>query len=146
MKMKILVLNGPNLNLLGLREPELYGKGSYAELEAYIRSRGEERGAEVEVRQSNHEGTLVDWIQEARGGADAIILNAAAYTHTSLAILDALKAVRVRTVEVHLTEPKEREGFRRFSYVAEVAEKTFSGRGFDSYGDAIEYLTGGKER
>jgi 3-dehydroquinate dehydratase-2 len=144
--MKILVLNGPNLNLLGLREPELYGKGSYAELEDFIRRKAAECGAEAEVRQSNHEGTLVDWIQEARGNADAIVLNAAAYTHTSLAILDALKAVRVRTVEVHLTEPKAREDFRRFSYVAEVAEKTFSGRGFDSYGDAIEYLTGGKEQ
>ena len=115
--MKILVLNGPNLNLLGLREPELYGNGSYAELEEFIRRKAAARGAEAEVRQSNHEGTLVDWIQEARGRFDAVILNAAAYTHTSLAILDALKAVRIRTVEVHLTEPKEREDFRRFSYV-----------------------------
>lgn len=144
--MKILVLNGPNLNLLGLREPELYGKGSYSELEDFIRRTAEACGAEAEVRQSNHEGTLVDWIQEAHGKVNAIILNAAAYTHTSLAILDALKAVRIRIVEVHLTEPKEREDFRRFSYVAQVAEKTFSGRGFDSYGDAIEYLTGGKEQ
>lgn len=143
MIMKILVLNGPNLNLLGLREPELYGNGSYAELEEFIRRKAAARGAEAEVRQSNHEGTLVDWIQEARGRFDAIVLNAAAYTHTSLAILDALKAVRIRTVEVHLTEPKEREDFRRFSYVGQVAERTFAGRGFDSYGDALEYLTGG---
>lgn len=143
MIMKILVLNGPNLNLLGLREPELYGNGSYAELEEFIRRKAAARGAEAEVRQSNHEGTLVDWIQEARGRFDAIVLNAAAYTHTSLAILDALKAVRIRTVEVHLTEPKEREDFRRFSYVGKVAERTFAGRGFDSYGDALEYLTGG---
>ena len=143
--MKILVLNGPNLNMLGLREPELYGKGSYAELEEYIRAKASLAGVEVEIFQSNHEGALVDRIQDAYGKADAIVINAAAYTHTSLAILDALKAVRIRTVEVHLTEPKEREEFRRFSYVGQVAERTFAGRGFDSYGDAIAYLVGGEE-
>ena len=95
---------------------------------------------EVEIRQTNHEGTLVDWIQEARGTFDALVLNAAAYTHTSVAILDAIKAVRVRTAEVHLTEPKEREDFRRVSFVGMAAERTFSGRGFESYADAIRYF------
>ncbi len=138
--MKILVLNGPNLNLLGVREPALYGARTYADLERFIAQTAADLGAEVEMRQTNHEGTLVDWIQEARGRFDAIVLNAAAYTHTSVAILDALKAVRIPTVEVHLTEPKEREEFRRVSYVGMVAECTCSGRGFDSYADAMRYL------
>lgn len=142
--MKVLVLNGPNLNLLGIREPELYGSRDYAALETYIRETAGRFGIEVEVRQTNHEGTLVDWIQGAAGVFDAVVLNAAAYTHTSVAVLDALKAVRLKTIEVHLTEPKSREDFRRVSYVGMVAEKTFSGRGFDSYGDAIAYLAGGK--
>lgn len=141
--MKILVLNGPNLNLLGMREPELYGKRDYSALETYIREVAQRYGAEVEVRQTNHEGMLVDWIQGSAGVFDAVVLNAAAYTHTSVAILDALKAVKIRTIEVHLTEPKNREDFRRVSYVGMVAEKTFSGRGFESYADAIAYLSGG---
>jgi 3-dehydroquinate dehydratase-2 len=140
--MKILVLNGPNLSLLGLREPHLYGQRNYSELEGYIRQVAIECGVDVDVRQTNHEGVLVDWIGQAYGLFDAIILNAAAYTHTSVAILDALKAVNIRTVEVHLTEPKAREDFRKISYVGLVAEKTFSGRGFDSYGDALRYLSG----
>lgn len=138
--MKILVLNGPNLNTLGIREPAIYGNADYAALEKFVDRKAAELGVEVEMRQTNHEGTLVDWIQAARGAFDAIVLNAAAYTHTSVAVLDALKAAGVRTVEVHLSEPKEREDFRKFSYVALAAEKTFSGRGFDSYGDAIEFL------
>ena len=138
--MRILVLNGPNLNLLGVREPDLYGRGTYAELAAFVGGVAAEAGVEVEVRQSNHEGDLVDWIQECPGKFDALVLNAAAYTHTSVAILDAIKAVRVRTAEVHLTEPKEREGFRRVSYVGMAAERTFSGRGFESYADAIRYF------
>ena len=97
-------------------------------------------GAEAEVRQTNHEGVLVDWIQQARGVFDAIVLNAAAYTHTSVAILDAIKAVRIPVAEVHLTEPKEREPFRRVSYVGMAAEAVFSGRGFDSYADAIRHF------
>ena len=141
--MKILILNGPNLNLLGMREPELYGSCDYAALEAHIRETASRCGVEVEVRQTNHEGSLVDWIQGAAGVFDAIVLNAAAYTHTSVAVLDALKAVRMRTVEVHLTEPENREEFRRVSYVGMAAEKTFSGRGFESYSDAIAYLAGG---
>lgn len=138
--MKILVANGPNLNLLGLREPELYGRGTYAELVDFIGRVAAEAGVEVEVRQTNHEGTLVDWIQECPGRFDALVLNAAAYTHTSVAVLDALKAVKVRTAEVHLTEPKAREEFRRVSYVAPAAERTFSGRGFESYADAIRHF------
>ncbi len=140
--MNILVLNGPNLNLLGLREPELYGSRTYADLVEFCGRTAAECGASVEVRQTNHEGTLVDWIQAARGGFDALVLNAAAYTHTSVAVLDALKATRIRTVEVHLTEPKEREEFRRVSYVGMAAERTFSGRGFESYADALRYLAG----
>ncbi len=138
--MRILVINGPNLNLLGTREPEIYGRGTYAELMEFIGAQAAKLGVEVEVRQSNHEGVIVDWIQDARGVFDAIILNAAAYTHTSIAILDALQAVRLRTVEVHLTEPREREEFRRVSYPARVAERVFAGKGFQSYVDALAYL------
>ena len=138
--MRILVANGPNLNLLGCREPELYGRGTYAELVDFIGRVAAESGVEVEVRQTNHEGDLVDWIQECPGRFDALVLNAAAYTHTSVAILDALKAVKVRTVEVHLTEPKSREDFRHVSFVAPAAERTFSGRGFESYADAVRHF------
>ena len=140
--MKILVLNGPNLNLLGLREPEIYGHETYAELEACIRRAAEEVGVEVEIRQTNHEGVLVDWIQEARGVYDALVLNAAAYTHTSVAIHDALKATRLRTIEVHLSDPKTRDDFRRHSFIEGVAERTFAGLGFGSYVAAIRHLAG----
>ena len=140
--MKVLVLNGPNLNMLGLREPELYGKGTYADLEAFVSETASRLGIEVEMRQTNHEGTLVDWIQLSRGVFDAIVLNAAAYTHTSVAVLDALKAVKARCVEVHLTDPMTREEFRHVSYVGMVAEKTFAGLGFGSYSAALEYLAG----
>jgi len=140
--MKILVVNGPNLNLLGIREPDMYGSRTYADLVDFVKRIAAECGVDVEVRQSNHEGDIVDWIQECRGKFDALVLNAAAYTHTSVAILDAIKAVKVRTAEVHLTEPKEREEFRRTSYVGMAAERTFSGRGFDSYADAMRYLAG----
>lgn len=138
--MKILILNGPNLNLLGLREPELYGQATYADLERYVANTAAALGVEIEMRQTNHEGTLVDWIQESRGVYDAIILNAGGYTHTSVAILDAIKAVRARVVEVHVTEPREREDFRKISYVGMAAEKTISGLGFGSYSSAIKYL------
>ena len=138
--MRLLVVNGPNLNLLGVREPDLYGRGTYAELVAFVKDVAAGVGVKVEVRQSNHEGDIVDWIQECPGKFDALVLNAAAYTHTSVAILDAIKAVRVRTAEVHLTEPKEREDFRRVSFVGMAAERTFSGRGFESYADAIRYF------
>ena len=143
--MKILVINGPNLNLLGIREPAIYGNRSYADLVTFVETVAAECGVEVEVRQTNHEGVIVDWIQECRGKFDALVLNAAAYTHTSVAIHDALKAVQVRTVEVHLSEPKERDEFRHRSFVESVAEKTCSGRGFDSYADAIRHLAKGGE-
>lgn len=137
--MRILVLNGPNLNLLGLREPEIYGSRTYAELELFIAGTAAAHGAEVAVRQSNHEGELVDWIQQARGGFDVIIINAAAYTHTSVAILDALKAVALPVIEVHMSDIDSREEFRRASYISLVAERRFTGKGFDSYREAIEY-------
>ena len=139
---KILVLNGPNLNLLGLREPDLYGRGTYADLERFVAGTAARLGLSVEMRQTNHEGLLVDWIQQSRGVFDALVVNAAAYTHTSVAILDALKAVQVPAVEVHLTEPKTRETFRHVSYVGMAAERTFSGQGFGSYGAALEYFAG----
>lgn len=141
--MKVLVLNGPNLNLLGLREPHLYGAGSYKDLENHVAGTAKRLGIEAEMRQTNHEGTLVDWIQQSRGAFDAIILNAAAYTHTSVAILDAIKAVKARVIEVHLTDPRTREPFRHVSYVGMVAEKTFAGLGFGSYSAALEYLSKG---
>ena len=140
--MKILVVNGPNLNLLGMREPAIYGHQTYAELEAFLAKTAKDLGVEVEVRQSNHEGAIVDWIQECRGTFDALVLNAAAYTHTSVAIHDAIKAVQVRTVEVHLSDPKTREDFRKVSFVESVAEKTCAGRGFESYADALRHLAG----
>ena len=140
--MKILVINGPNLNLLGVREPQIYGNRSYADLVNFIEGLAKDCGVETEVRQTNHEGVIVDWIQECRGKFDALIINAAAYTHTSVAIHDAIKAVRIRTVEVHLSEPKNRDDFRKVSFIEPVAEKTCSGRGFESYSDAIRFLSG----
>ena len=140
--MKILVINGPNLNLLGVREPEIYGHQSYADLVAFIGKVAKDCDVEIEVRQTNHEGVIVDWIQECHGKFDALVINAAAYTHTSVAIHDAIKAVRIRTVEVHLSEPKNRDDFRKVSFIEPVAEKTCSGRGFESYADAIRHLSG----
>jgi 3-dehydroquinate dehydratase-2 len=138
--MKILVLNGPNLNLLGRREPEIYGRRDYAALERFIRDAAAEIGAEVELVQSNHEGVLVDRIQEALGRFDGIVLNPAAYTHTSVALLDALKAVSLPAVEVHLSDPDAREDFRRVSYVRAACLKTVSGLGFESYRQALLFL------
>jgi len=138
--MKILFLNGPNLNMLGIREPEIYGNRTYADLEQYIRTFSEELGITAEIRQSNHEGVLVDIIQEALGSADAIVINAAAYTHTSVALLDALKAVALPAVEVHLSDVSRREDFRRISYVGMACEKSFAGFGFEGYRMAVEYL------
>lgn len=140
--MKLLVINGPNLNLLGIREPELYGTQSYAALEQLIQTTCDGLGVEVEVFQSNHEGDLVDEIQGAYRVMDGIIINAAAYTHTSVALLDALKAVSIPAVEVHLTDVDSREDFRRVSYVGMACEKTISGLGFEGYVKAIEYLHG----
>lgn len=138
--MRVLVINGPNLNLLGVREPEIYGHGTYAELVAFIEAKAAAIGVEVEVRQTNHEGVIVDWIQECLGKFDALVINAAAYTHTSVAIHDAIKAVKIRTVEVHLSEPKARDDFRRQSFIEQVAEKTCSGKGFESYAEALDWI------
>ena len=141
--MRILVINGPNLNLLGVREPDIYGKQTFAELEEYIRRCADELGLSAELFQSNHEGAIVDKIQAALYTADGILINPAAYTHTSVAILDALKAVSLPTAEVHLSDINTREEFRRFSYVSLYAQKTICGKGFAGYRAALEWL---KER
>jgi len=138
--MKLLVINGPNLNMLGLREPEIYGSKSYSDLVDYIYIKCKEHNVEVEIFQSNHEGVIVDKIQTAYGCFDGIIINPAAYTHTSIAILDALKAVALPTVEVHLSNINERESFRQISYTSLICEKCISGKGFDGYNEAIEFL------
>lgn len=138
--MKILILNGPNLNLLGLREPALYGAQDYAALTKFVESAAQELGCEIDIRQSNHEGVLVDWIQEAYGRFDGIVINPAAYTHTSVAILDTLKAVALPAVEVHLTDIAAREDFRKISYAGMACQATFKGLGFDGYRRALEFL------
>lgn len=138
--MKILVINGPNLNMLGIREPEIYGKQDFKALEAYIKSSAEELGHTVTLFQSNHEGEIVDVIQSAYGVFDGIVINPAAYTHTSVAILDALSAVAIPTVEVHLSDISAREEFRRHSYVSMIAKKTICGLGFEGYRKALEYF------
>ena len=140
--MKILVINGPNINMLGIREPEIYGTKTYDDLVNYIEDAFAEAGVEGEVFQSNHEGEIVDRIQQALGEADGIVINPAAYTHTSVAILDALKAVGIPTVEVHLSDTDSREAFRKVSYVSLAAEKTIKGKGFEGYREAIFYLAG----
>lgn len=138
--MNILVINGPNLNLLGLREPDIYGRRTYADLCIEIQKEAKALDVQVEVLQSNHEGALVDAIQGALGRADGIILNPAAYTHTSVALLDAVLAVGIPTVEVHLSDPDVREEFRRVSYVRPACIATISGRGFDGYLQALRLL------
>ena len=138
--MKILVLNGPNLTFLGIREPDIYGNQTYDALERFIRDAAKEYGVEVELYQSNHEGDLVDKIQWAYGKMDGIIINPAAYTHTSVAILDALKAVALPAVEIHLSDVNSREPFRHISYAGMACEKSFIGLGFEGYRQAIRYL------
>ena len=138
--MRILVINGPNLNLLGIREPDIYGKGTFAELENSIRRWADELGLSVKLFQSNHEGAIVDKIQAALHTADGILINPAAYTHTSVAILDALKAVDLPTVEVHLSDIQARENFRNFSYVSFYAQKTIVGQGFEGYREGLMWL------
>ena len=138
--MKLLILNGPNLNMLGIREPDIYGKKTYSALEDFIRAECARRGIFCEIYQSNHEGVLVDMIQSALGQVDGIVINPAAYTHTSVAILDALKAVALPAVDVHLSDVNAREDFRKLSYPGMACEKTFAGFGFDGYRLAIEYL------
>ena len=138
--MKLLIINGPNLNLLGVREPDIYGKKDFAALESFIREVCAAEGIECELFQSNHEGAIVDAIQAALYRFDGIVINPAAYTHTSVAILDALKAVALPAVEVHLSDVSVREEFRHISYAGMACEKTFMGLGFDGYKEAILYL------
>ncbi len=139
--MRILVINGPNINMLGIREPEIYGRKTYKDLCDMIIGEAEKLNAEVELFQSNHEGDIVDKIQDAYFKKyDGIVINPAAYTHTSVAILDALKAVGIPTVEVHISDINSREDFRKTSYVGMYAEKTYAGYGFDGYIMAIKYL------
>ena len=141
--MKLLVINGPNLNMLGIREPDIYGKQDYQALVSLIRETCRELNVQVELYQSNHEGDIVDRIQAAYGTMDAIVINPAAYTHTSVAILDALKAVALPAVEVHLSDVNQRESFRHISYAGMACEKTYAGFGFEGYKMAIEHLARG---
>ena len=137
---RILVINGPNLNLLGLREPEIYGTESYADLIGFIDDAAKEAGLEVEFFQSNSEGLIVDKIQDAYGKSDGIVINPAAYAHTSIAILDALKAVGIPAVEVHISDISRRESFRQVSYTAMACKNVIAGKGFEGYRQAILYL------
>ena len=138
--MNILVINGPNLNMLGIREPEIYGQATYTDLCRLIEAHAKELGVSVPVCQSNHEGALVDAIQQAYGKQDGIIINPAAYTHTSVAILDAVKAVGIPTVEVHMSDVKSRDAFRQVSYIRQACIATVMGKGFGSYIEALELL------
>lgn len=142
--MKILVINGPNINMLGIREPEHYGKETYADLTEKIRKHCRARNIEVEIYQSNHEGNLVDEIQKAYGNTYGIVINPGAYTHTSIALLDAVKSVAIPTVEVHISKVEEREDFRQISYIRLACVKTITGHGTDGYLEAIDFLTEGK--
>ncbi len=138
--MKILVINGPNINMLGIREPDIYGKQTFADLLALLEKTALEEGLEITQFQSNHEGAIVDEIQECYGKIDGIVINPAAYTHTSVAILDALKAVGIPAVEVHISDVDAREAFRQISYPGMYCEKTIKGQGIDGYRQAIVYL------
>ncbi|MDD6309290.1 MAG: type II 3-dehydroquinate dehydratase [Clostridia bacterium] len=142
--MKIMVINGPNLNMLGIREPAIYGKTTYNDLCALIKEHCRQNHIDVELYQSNHEGDLVDKIQSTYNTFDGIVINPGAYTHTSIAILDAVKAVGVPTVEVHISDVDSREPFRSVSYIRFACEKTISGRGLQGYIDAIDYLVNKK--
>lgn len=142
--MKLLIINGPNLNMLGLREPDIYGKRTYADLVEYIMGVCRQMGIEAEVFQSNHEGAIVDKIQSVYGTTDGIVINPAAYTHTSVAILDALKAVSLPAVEVHISDVNSREAFRHVSYAGMACIATYAGYGFEGYKMAIERLAGAK--
>ena len=139
--MKILVINGPNINMIGIREPEIYGKETFSDLLTILRNSADQYKVEIEQFQSNHEGVIVDTIQSAYGRFDGIVINPAAYTHTSVAILDALKAVSIPAVEVHISDVSAREAFRQISYAGMYCEKTIAGQGLDGYRQAISYLT-----
>ncbi len=138
--MKILVINGPNLNMLGIREPDIYGKSTYEDLKTYIKEEADKLDIEVSFYQSNHEGDLVDAIQGTHGVFDGIVINPGAYTHTSVALLDAVKAVGVPTVEVHISDPDEREDFRKVSYIRLACIATVKGKGFAGYAEAMKIL------
>lgn len=138
--MKIFVLNGPNINMLGIREPDVYGKETFADLQALLERTAIEEGITIDQYQSNHEGCLVDKIQQAYGVYDGIVINPAAYTHTSIAILDALKAVGIPAVEVHISDVSKREAFRQVSYAGMACEKSIVGHGIEGYLEAIQYL------
>ena len=138
--MKILVINGPNINMLGIREPEIYGKNTFSDLLTLIEDTAKANGLEIEQFQSNHEGVIVDKIQKCYGAVDGIVINPGAYTHTSVAILDALKSVNIPTVEVHITNINEREEFRKHSYISLFAEKMYAGYGIKGYTMAIDYF------
>ena len=140
--MKLLIINGPNLNLLGLREPDIYGRQDYAQLCRFVLDACQKAGVEGEVFQSNHEGAIVDQIQAAYGKFDGIVINPAAYTHTSVAILDALKAVAIPAVEVHISDVDSRESFRQVSYAGMACVKTYKGLGFQGYVEAVKFLKG----
>lgn len=140
--MKLLVINGPNINMLGIREPGIYGKQTFSDLLALLNATASELDIELEQYQSNHEGCIVDKIQSAYGIFDAIVINPAAYTHTSVAILDALKSVAIPAVEVHISNVDVREPFRQISYPGMYCEKTIKGQGLDGYRQAIQYLAG----
>ncbi|MBQ2720224.1 MAG: type II 3-dehydroquinate dehydratase [Clostridia bacterium] len=138
--MKILVINGPNINMLGIREPEIYGSKTYADLIELIKKEADSLGVEVNFFQSNHEGAIVDEIQQAYGKFDSIVINPAAYTHTSVALLDAVKAVGIPTVEVHISDPDTRDEFRKISYIRQACVATVKGKGFDGYIEAMKIL------
>ncbi len=139
--MKLYILNGPNLNFLGIREPSHYGTATYADLIGMIEEYGKKIGVETVCKQTNHEGTLVDWIQEAYfEGADGIVINPGAYTHTSIALLDAVKSVNIPTVEVHISKVEEREDFRQISYIRSACVKTITGHGVNGYLEAMDFL------
>lgn len=140
--MNLLILNGPNLNMLGIREPHIYGSETYADLCALIEAHAREIGVGVTLLQSNHEGALIDAIQDAYGRMDGIVINPGAYTHTSVALLDALKAVSIPTVEVHISDPDTREDFRRISYIRPACVRTIKGHGFNGYLEAMDCLAG----
>lgn len=141
--MKILVINGPNINMLGVREPGIYGTRTYDDLVDMCRKHAEEKGVKIEFYQSNHEGAIVDRIQQAYyDGTDGIIINPAAYTHTSVAVADALKAVGIPCVEVHISDPDAREDFRKISFVRNVVARTVKGHGLEGYIEAFDFLTG----
>ena len=139
--MKVLVINGPNINMLGIREPEIYGRQTYLDLVSLIRAEADSLGVDVEFFQSNSEGAIVDAVQGAYGRVDGIIINPAAYTHTSIALLDALKAVGLPAIEVHISDPDSREEFRRVSFVRSACAATIKGRGFEGYVDALRLMT-----